>query len=245
VLNFETCFELKFVKKNILKNDIEIESLPIADINQCLKTVDNTVDKVLWRSKGCVYAGDDERVDDFTFLTIATLLMQRAHNEIARGLAEVNPSWSDEILYQEARRILIALYQNIIYSEYLELLLGRTTMTHFLLSPLQQGYSYNYDEYLYPNNYNEFVTAGFRLHHTVNDRIKFLNDKFERITNVIIPGFTGAIDGMSVIEMATNNWLYYDQASTLLISFLGEGTYSSQFSLSSGMNHRLKMVSLN
>jgi len=239
VLNFETCFEIR--QKNILKNDIVIESLPIADINQCLKTVD-TENELLWRSKGCVYAGDDERVGDFTFLTITTLLMQRAHNEIARGLAEVNPDWSDEILYQEARRILIALYQNIIYSEYLELLLGRTTMSQFLLSPLRQGYSYNYDEYLYPNNYNEFVTAGFRLHHTVNDRIKFLDDKFERITNVVIPGY---IDGMPVIEMATNNWLYYDQASTLLISFLGEGTYTSQFSLSSGMNHRLKMVSLN
>jgi len=167
--------------------------------------------------------------------------MQRAHNEIARGLAEVNPSWSDEILYQEARRILIALYQSIIYSEYLELLLGRTTMTQFLLSPLRQGYSYNYDYYLYPNNYNEFVTAGFRLHQTVQPVFRVLNDEFERIS-VDISDFP--LMFLGITQMASNNWLYYDQINTLLISFLGEGTSTSQFGLSFEMNHLLQLVSL-
>ncbi len=166
--------------------------------------------------------------------------MQRAHNVIARGLAGVNPYWSDEILYQEARRILIALYQNIIYSEYLELLLGSTTMRHFYLNPLQDGYSYNYDEYLYPNNYNEFVTAGFRLHHTVHDKIRFLDPGFVP-SDVTIPSLD-PISMVGIEEMASNNWLYYDQINTLLISFLGEGTLTAQFSLVNGMNH-LQLVS--
>jgi len=213
-----------------MKNESKVESLPIADINQCLKTGRKVPFLPLrpWRSKGCVYAGDDERVGDFTFLTIATLLMQRAHNEIARGLAGVNPNWSDEVLYQEARRILIALYQNIIYSEYLELLLGRTTMSQFHLSPLRKGYSYNYDEYLYPNNYNEFVTAGFRLHQTVHTLLTLLDSEFQN-TQVNIADFS--IPLINITQMASNNWLYYDQINNLLISFLDEATLTSQFSL--------------
>lgn len=43
-------------------------------------------------------------------------LYARNHNKLADGLAHVNPSWSDETVFQEARRINIAILQNIIYS---------------------------------------------------------------------------------------------------------------------------------
>ena len=46
----------------------------------------------------------------------------REHNRIANELSELNPTWSDESLFQEAKRITIAEYQNVIYSEWLPIL---------------------------------------------------------------------------------------------------------------------------
>ena len=43
----------------------------------------------------------------------------REHNRVAAELRELNPSWTDENLFQEAKRIVIAEYQNVIYSEWL------------------------------------------------------------------------------------------------------------------------------
>jgi len=220
----------------IKKYETEVTSLPIADINNCLKTVSSS--GAFWKSRGCVYANDDERVGDNSFLTTATLLFLRSHNEIAKGLHQVNPHWTDEIIFQEARRVLIAIYQNIVYGEYLELLLGESTMINFGLSPLKSDYSYSYDDYIYPNNYNEFIAAGFRLHHTVHKDIVFLNSKFKQ-TNVEIAG--SSENDLDVHLMNLNNWLYYDKISTLMISFLGEGTYQSNFNMISGLNHKLPL----
>ncbi len=167
--------------------------------------------------------------------------MQRSHNEIARGLKKVNPFWTDEILFQEARRILVAVYQNIIYSEYLELLLGKAIMTQFGFSLLANGYSQNYNEYLYPNIYNEFVAAAFRLHHTVHTGIHFLNNKFEEV-QIEIPGLN-YIRAIELDDLRLNNWVYYDQITTLMSTFLGRSTYQANFSLLSGMNHKISLVS--
>ncbi len=39
-------------------------------------------------------------------------MYHRLHNIVAGQLKELNPKWKDEQLYQESRRLCIAIYQN-------------------------------------------------------------------------------------------------------------------------------------
>lgn len=62
-------------------------------------------------------------MEHLTLVTIHTIWM-REHNRIATILSNLNPAWSSETLFQEARRIVIAELQHITYSEFLPTLLG-------------------------------------------------------------------------------------------------------------------------
>ena len=48
----------------------------------------------------------------------------RSHNNIAKELRVLNSHWDDEKLFQTAREINIALYQQIIYGEWMHIVLG-------------------------------------------------------------------------------------------------------------------------
>src|SRR4029434_5490317 len=53
----------------------------------------------------CACTGDS-RVDENIGLSSMHTMMMREHNRLARALAKLNPKWSGEILYQEARKIM-------------------------------------------------------------------------------------------------------------------------------------------
>ena len=52
-------------------------------------------------------------------LTVMHTLLVREHNRVAARLAQLNPSWNDEIVYQESRRIVVAEMQHITFTEWL------------------------------------------------------------------------------------------------------------------------------
>ena len=62
----------------------------------------------------CFNAGEDRANEQPGLVSIHTLWV-REHNRIAEHLAILNDHWTDEKIYQEARKIVIALNQHITY----------------------------------------------------------------------------------------------------------------------------------
>ena len=115
-------------------------------------------------NRGCKIAGD-QRVNEQIGLTSHHTLWLREHNRLATALESLNTHWDEERVFQETRRIVIAQWQHVIYSQFLPILLGRTYMTTFDLLPQTSGYSNSYKETLDPRINNEFATAAFRWGH--------------------------------------------------------------------------------
>nr|XP_045591926.1 peroxidase-like [Procambarus clarkii] len=114
----------------------------------------------------CLRAGDN-RVNQHISLTAIQTSFLRLHNRIARELARLNPDWSDETIYQETRRIVVAIYQHIIYNEFLPIILGKDYMAENGLLPRREGYSRDYDSNINAALLNEFTTVAFRFGHSL------------------------------------------------------------------------------
>jgi len=71
-----------------------------------------------------VHNTGDPRVNEQPQLTVIHTIWMREHNRVAKTLAILNLTWSRETVFQEARRIVIAEFQHITYSEFLPTLLG-------------------------------------------------------------------------------------------------------------------------
>jgi hypothetical protein len=84
-----------------------------------------------------LFAAGDVRANENIELTAMQTLFVREHNRIAAQLQAANPSWSDEQLYQQARRTVIAELQIITYTEWLPALLGPNAL------PAYTGYKPN------------------------------------------------------------------------------------------------------
>ena len=66
----------------------------------------------------------DSRVNEQPGLTAIHTYWMREHNRVASTLNQLHRSWSDEALYQEARRIVVAEMQHIVYNEWLPVIVG-------------------------------------------------------------------------------------------------------------------------
>jgi len=64
----------------------------------------------------------------------------RQHNHIENTLHKLNPHWDGERLYQETRRIVVALWQFTVYNEYLPVILGPEAMRAHGLQLVGDGY---------------------------------------------------------------------------------------------------------
>jgi len=68
--------------------------------------------------------GDSNNGNQNLGITAMQTLFLRFHNNIAFKLSSLNPFWSDEINYQESRKIVIATIQRIAYEDFLPIIIG-------------------------------------------------------------------------------------------------------------------------
>jgi hypothetical protein len=123
-----------------------------------------------------LFVTGDTRGNENVELTALQTLFLRNHNRIAGQLQTEHPSWSDEQLYQEARKINIAQYQSIIYNEWIPSVLGAKALSAY------KGYNPNVDAAIS----SEFSTVGFRFGHSLldNDIERHQNNG----TDINVPG---------------------------------------------------------
>ncbi|KAF9408143.1 hypothetical protein HW555_012077 [Spodoptera exigua] len=116
-------------------------------------------------SEPCYLAGDT-RINQTPTLAMLHTLLLREHNRVADILSDLNPLWSDEKLYQEARRIVIAEIQHITYQEWLPANFGEYYLHYYGISPTTL-YTRDYNPDVNPGIINSFGAAAFRFLHTV------------------------------------------------------------------------------
>ena len=100
------------------------------------------------------FVAGDSRANEHIALMAMHVLFMREHNRLAEAIQERNPDWSDEDIFQRARKIVAAQIQVITYEEFLPSL-GITL----------EAYS-GYDSTVNPEVTSAFATVGFRMGHS-------------------------------------------------------------------------------
>jgi peroxidase len=120
-----------------------------------------------------LFAAGDRRANENIELTAIQTLFVRNHNQLASRLQNSHPDWTDEQIYQEARKLNIAQYQSIVYNEWIPAVLGINAL------PTYGGYKTNVDATIS----TEFSTVAFRFGHSL------LSANIGRETNQATPIF--------------------------------------------------------
>ena len=125
------------------------------------------------KSGGKCFLSGDDRTNEQPGLASMHTLFVREHNRVARELNKINPGWNDEKIYQEARKIVGAVWQKITYADFLPIIIGDTL-------PAYPGYKPNVNADLT----NAFSTAAFRFGHTlIRPTFDVLDANFNPIMN--------------------------------------------------------------
>ncbi|XP_067849684.1 eosinophil peroxidase-like [Heptranchias perlo] len=118
----------------------------------------------------CFLAGDSRANEHLGMQALHTIFL-REHNRIVSELHQLNPHWSGETRYQEARKIIGAYHQIINWKDYVPKILGPDA-TKLHLPPYK-----GFDETVDPRISNVFATAAFRFAHVTIHPILFRLDE--------------------------------------------------------------------
>ncbi|KAG8230290.1 hypothetical protein J437_LFUL010193 [Ladona fulva] len=174
------------------------------------------------------YYGGDSRANEHPHLTVLHTLWLREHNRIADKLAELNPHWDDERLFQEARRIVIAQLQHITYNEWLPKIIGNEYYNK--LFPESDSIGSIFDKDLDPSTSNEFASAAIRFAHSMMESNIRLYEEGRDINNTILlrnhynhpviveePGnFDSLVRGMATQNSQQMDLLFSSDVTSLL-----------------------------
>lgn len=115
-------------------------------------------------------------------LGVSHLVWVREHNRIAKALDELNPPMNEtfqqsengtsineprqEMIFQETRKIIVAMVQHITFNHYLPTFLDEQSMHKYNLYSTASGYDEMYDSNVDVSIRNGFGTAPFRFGHS-------------------------------------------------------------------------------
>ncbi|XP_069118767.1 peroxidase-like protein 3 [Argopecten irradians] len=125
----------------------------------------------------------DERSDEVPNLLFLHTLMLREHNRIADRLKycwrSQNPYYTsedeeDEYIFQETRKIIIAIVQQITYKDFLPKILGLKIMDEYNLRVHHDSHNV-YNPYLNPSIFNSFGAAAWRMGHSLIPQLQGFN----------------------------------------------------------------------
>ena len=102
------------------------------------------------------YVGGDVRINENVALTSMHSAWIVDHNNQVDRLRGEHPDWTEDQLFSGARVIVEALYQNVVFNEYLPFLLGSENIPEYS----------GYDSTIDPSIATEFATAAYRLGHS-------------------------------------------------------------------------------
>lgn len=105
-----------------------------------------------------LFVAGDIRVNEQPTLACMHILFIREHNFQAHLIAQQHPSWTDEQLFQAARRIVIAELQHIVVDEFVPALFGNAAGI---------GPYTGYDPRVNAGVSSVFSTAAYRVGHTL------------------------------------------------------------------------------
>lgn len=103
------------------------------------------------------YLAGDIRVNEQLGLTTMHTLFMREHNRICRQILANNPDLTDEQVFWNARKRVIAILQSITYNEFLPALLGPNALRPYR----------GYNDRIFPNIANSFSTSAYRFGHSM------------------------------------------------------------------------------
>ena len=161
-------------------SEFQSNKLRVKDGSGRLKVDQNTLLPILQQSPSESDQGrtaGDSRAAEMPGLATMHTVFVREHNRICDALKlhpDIDDSWEDEDFYQNARRILIAQMQKIVYNEYLPVIFGRNEIYRWDLTLSQNTKYYSYVD---PTHVNSFGAAAFRFGHTmIQGLIKMFED---------------------------------------------------------------------
>ncbi|VDI27331.1 Hypothetical predicted protein [Mytilus galloprovincialis] len=218
--------ELRVPNSFLMKTDPG-NLLPTRKGGSCLKLTNND---------RCPFAGD-KRNHESPNLGLNHLIFVREHNRLSTQLHELNPCWSNEKVFQETRRIIIAQVQHITYNHFLPLVVDQDTMRQYNLYSKPNGFDNCYDDSVDASCLNSFGIAPWRYGHSqVMAEQSELKDDYKTIfehkieDNLLSPNLWQYGYGKHVTDLS--RWLATEPALKI-DNFLVEGLRDKLFFITS------------
>ncbi|XP_041371604.1 dual oxidase 2-like [Gigantopelta aegis] len=139
------------------------DSIPVRnDIRLPMPNPPSPKDHVL-RPVTRFYRIGNPRGNENPFLLAFGVMWFRWHNYLCERLSATNPDWSDERLFNEARKLVIAQHQKIVMYDWLPAWLQRKENSDLFPIPAYKGYN----PHVHPGVSQEMQTAALRYGHTL------------------------------------------------------------------------------